>query len=105
MIWGLGSLVAVLAPLVVLVVERLNSVSSGTICLGVDKGRTLGKVTLGMMTTFNAEGASFLGALRSPPGWYWYLPSPPPSFQGSLFSACAIVRCEEALVGFRAAQG
>jgi hypothetical protein len=104
MITELGSLVAVLAPLVVLVVECLTVSDSGVLCLGIDSERTLGKVTLGMMTTFNAEGASFLGALRSPPGWYWYLPSPPPSFQGSLSSACAMVRCDEELVGFRAAE-
>lgn len=54
------------------------------------------------MTTFSAEGASFLGALVSPPGWYWYLPSPPPSFQGSLSSALETVRSDEALVGDRA---
>lgn len=55
-----------------------------------------------MMTEFNAEGASFLGALGSPPGWYWYLPSPPPSSQGLLLAASATVRSEEALVGERA---
>lgn len=53
------------------------------------------------MTTFNAEGASFL-ELVSPPGWYWYLPSPPPSSQGLLFGAWATARSEEALVGDRA---
>ena len=63
---------------------------------------TFGKVTFGMMTTFNAEGASFLGALGSPPGWYWYFPEPPSSFHGSLSFAFATARSEEALVGFRA---
>lgn len=64
---------------------------------------TLGRVTLGMTTTFNADGASFLGALVSPPGWYWYLPSPPPSSQGLLLGAWETDRSEEALVGDRAA--
>lgn len=64
--------------------------------------RTLGKVTLGMMTVFNAEGASFL-TRSSPPGWYWYLPSPPPSSQGLLLAAWATLRSEEAEVGDRAA--
>lgn len=70
--------------------------------LALECGRTFGRVTFGMMTTFNAEGASFLGALGSPPGWYWYFPEPPPSFQGSLSAACATVRSEEELVGDRA---
>jgi hypothetical protein len=70
--------------------------------LGVLDCRTLGNVTFGMMTVFNAEGASFLGAFMSPPGWYWYLPSPPPDSQGLLFSAWATLRSEEALVGDRA---
>jgi hypothetical protein len=65
--------------------------------------RTFGKVTFGMMTVFNAEGASFLGALGSPPGWYWYLPSPPPDSHGLLFAAWLTLRSEEALVGDRAA--
>jgi len=62
----------------------------------------LGSVTLGMTTTFRAEGASFL-TLVSPPGWYWY-GLEPPDFQGSLCSALATVRSDEALVGERAAQ-
>jgi len=56
-----------------------------------------------MTTSFNAEGASFLGALKSPPGWYWYLPSPPPSSHGLLLGAWETERSEEALVGERAA--
>jgi len=56
---------------------------------------------LGTMTTFRAEGASFL-MLVSPPGWYWYGPSPPDCFHGSLCSALATARSEEALVGERA---
>jgi hypothetical protein len=63
---------------------------------------TLGSVTLGMTTTFRAEGASFL-TLVSPPGWYWY-GLEPPDFQGSLCSALETVRSDEALVGERAAQ-
>lgn len=51
---------------------------------------------------FNAEGASFLGALGSPPGWYWYLPSPPADSHGLLFSAWLTLRSEEELVGDRA---
>jgi hypothetical protein len=62
---------------------------------------TLGSVTLGMTTTFRAEGASFL-TLVSPPGWYWYGPEPPSCFQGSLPSALATARSDEALVGERA---
>jgi hypothetical protein len=57
-----------------------------------------------MMTTFKADGASFLGAFGSPPGWYWYLPSPPPSFHGSLSAALETWRSDEALVGDRAAR-
>lgn len=67
----------------------------------MEVARTLGRVTLGMMTTFSAEGASFLVEV-SPPGWYWYLPSPPPSSQGLLLGAWATLRSEEALVGDRA---
>lgn len=66
-------------------------------------GDTLGRVTLGMMTTLRADGASFFGALGSPPGWYWYLPEPPPSSHGLLLAASATRRSEEALVGDRAA--
>jgi hypothetical protein len=62
---------------------------------------TLGSVTLGMTTTFRADGASFL-TLVSPPGWYWYGPAPPSCFQGSLPSALETARSEEALVGERA---
>lgn len=62
---------------------------------------TLGRVTLGMTTTLSAEGASFL-TLVSPPGWYWYGPTPPSCFQGSLPAALATARSEEALVGERA---
>jgi hypothetical protein len=65
---------------------------------------TFGSVTLGMITTLSADGASFLGALVSPPGWYWYLPSPPSSCQGLLLGAWATDRSEEALVGERAAK-
>lgn len=55
------------------------------------------------MTTFNAEGASLGAALGSPPGWYWYLPSPPCSSHGLLLAAWATFRSEEELVGDRAA--
>jgi hypothetical protein len=54
-----------------------------------------------MTTTLSAEGASFL-TLVSPPGWYWYGPEPPLSFQGSLPEALATARSDEALVGERA---
>lgn len=64
--------------------------------------RTLGRVTLGITTTFRAEGASFL-TLVSPPGWYWY-GLEPPCFQGSLCSALETNRSDEALVGERATQ-
>jgi hypothetical protein len=67
-------LVAILAPLVVLVVEFLQCVSQ--MCemplrAWLVEKCTFGRVTLGMMTVFNAEGASFVGAFLSPPGWYW----------------------------------
>jgi hypothetical protein len=68
----------------------------------IESCHTLGSVTLGMTTTFRAEGASFL-TLVSPPGWYWY-GLEPPDFQGSLCSALETVRSDEALVGERAAQ-
>ena len=35
-----------------------------------------------MMLVLSALGASFAGALRSPPGWYLYLPSPEPVSHG-----------------------
>lgn len=63
---------------------------------------TLGSVTLGITTTFRAEGASFF-TLVSPPGWYWY-GLEPPCFQGSLCSALETDRSDEALVGERAAR-
>lgn len=59
-------------------------------------------MTLGITTTFKAEGASFF-TLVSPPGWYWY-GLEPPDFQGSLCSALETARSEEALVGERAAR-
>jgi hypothetical protein len=94
--------VSVLAPLVVGIVQFLSQL---IYALQVDisaECRALGSVTFGITTTFNAEGASFL-TLVSPPGWYWYGPDPPSSFQGSLCGALETARSEEALVGERAA--
>lgn len=93
-------LVSVLAPLVVGIVELLYKVRMRRVSTAGEY-RTFGSVTLGMTTTFNADGASFL-TLVSPPGWYWYGPDPPASFHGSLPSALATARSDEALVGERA---
>ena len=63
---------------------------------------TFGRFTFGITTVLSADGASFRGALGSPPGWYWYFPRPPPSFQGSLLGALATGASEEEEVGERA---
>jgi hypothetical protein len=93
--------VTVLAPLVVSVVQFLSKSVYALQGGSSAEYRALGSVTLGITTTFNAEGASFL-TLVSPPGWYWYGPDPPSSFQGSLCGALETERSEEALVGERA---
>lgn len=61
---------------------------------------TAGKLTLGMMVSFNALGASLGLALVSPPGWYWYLPVEP-LIQGSEPCALATLASEEDDVGLR----
>lgn len=61
---------------------------------------TFGKFTLGMITSFNALGASLLPLLGSPPGWYWYL-ALPPVFQGSESSALLMMFSEDEEVGLR----
>jgi hypothetical protein len=61
---------------------------------------TLGRLTLGTMTSLRAEGASLRGLLVSPPGWYWYLASPP-VFQGSESTAMATGFSDEEEVGLR----
>jgi hypothetical protein len=55
-----------------------------------------------MMTLLSGDGASFLGAFLSPPGWYWYAVAPPVSFHGSLSFALAMEASEVAEVGERA---
>jgi hypothetical protein len=92
--------VSVLAPLVVGIVELLSHSQFAVSMVSVGC-HTLGSVTFGITTTLSAEGASFL-TLVSPPGWYWYGPEPPSSFQGSLPCALATLRSDEALVGERA---
>lgn len=61
---------------------------------------TLGRLTLGTMTSFKAEGASLRALEVSPPGWYWYLASPP-VFQGSESGAMLTGFSDEEEVGLR----
>ena len=96
-----GRLVAVLAPLVVLLVKLLVEVlatqNSMCVCFQL---LTLGRLTLGTITSLRAEGASLRGLMVSPPGWYWYLASPP-VFQGSESAAMATGFSDEEEVGLR----
>lgn len=62
--------------------------------------RTLGKLTLGMMTSLRALGASLRPLELSPPGWYWYLASEP-VFQGSLSTALETGFSDDDEVGLR----
>jgi hypothetical protein len=101
---------ALLAPLVVLLVKRLQSkVSNSCSCTQsqpspsrkttfpapmlpplLPNELTLGRLTLGMITSLRALGASLRGLLVSPCGWYWYAASRP-VFQGSVLSALPIL--------------
>jgi len=54
-----------------------------------------------MITSLSADGASFLGWLVSPPGWYWYF-ALPPVFQGSEPATLATGFSDEDEVGERA---
>lgn len=123
-------LVTILAPLVVLLVEILYLVSIWFFSRsrGFDKrgGRisrsisavncsfpslpfvlllclTFGKLTFGMITLCNADGASFGAFAGFPPGWYWYLKSPPaPSVcHGLEWAATATWASEVEEVGLR----
>lgn len=68
-------------------------------------GRTLGKFTLGTMTTLTALGASLGSACGSPPGWYWYLPSPAPVSHGMPELAMPTFSSEVEPVGERPVDG
>jgi hypothetical protein len=101
---------ALLAPLVVLLVKRLQSkVSNSSSYIQnhppsspnaafpapmllplLPNKLTLGRLTLGMITSLRALGASLRGLLVSPCGWYWYAASRP-VFQGSVPSALPIL--------------
>ena len=61
---------------------------------------TFGRFTFGMMTSFNALGASFFARDVSPPGWYWYLPDEP-VFHGSLSGTVEMACSEVEEVGLR----
>ena len=61
----------------------------------------MGRLTLGMTTTFRPDGASLGAWLVSPPGWYWYF-APEPDFQGSLPGILATTFSLVAPVGERA---
>lgn len=96
-------LVPVLTPLVELVVQTLRLCELASI-LG-DAIRTLGRLTLGTMTTFKALGAFLAGLDLSPPGWYWYFESALPSStcHGMEPSRIETLDSEEAEVGLRPA--
>lgn len=64
-----------------------------------NRKHTFGRFTFGIITSLSALGASFLGLLGSPCGWYWYWASPP-VFQGSVPSALPILFSEDEEVGF-----
>jgi hypothetical protein len=98
-------LVALLAPLVVLLVQLLFQTSATP---SLPKQRnvidavylTFGRLTFGIITSFKAEGASLRPRLGSPWGWYWYL-AVPPVFQGSESPAWATLFSLLAEVGLR----
>lgn len=61
---------------------------------------TFGRLTLGMITSFNALGAFLLPLLESPPGWYWYAACSP-VFHGSEPCTLATGFSEDEDVGLR----
>lgn len=75
------------------------------VCARAHGGRTLGKFTLGTMTTLTALGASLGSACGSPPGWYWYLPSPAPVSHGMPELAMPTFSSEVEPVGERPVNG
>jgi hypothetical protein len=114
------TLVTVLAPLVVLVVQMLSTkisllskvrsiVRARRVRVSKKKRpwnsglhpRTLGRVTSGTITTLTALGASLGAADLSPPGWYRYLPSVEPVSHGMPAEAIGTVFSDVDLVGVR----